>query len=155
MSLGIKCFNCSGDTITRIMQTLACSGRHTGEQHGVCLGAMTLHLQLVRSVLCSALNLIIYLSTPYSFIHVNTFSRPMKYSLLYHSCFDTSKSKCRQIPASLASKQTKQFQSIHLTFDAKNILFTCYISTHLIINTYHPCGRCLMHAYHLFLPLYK
>ena len=101
---------------------------------------------LVRSVLCSALNLTIYLSTPYSFIHVHTFSRPMKYSLLYHSCFDTSAVRSPQV---WPQNKQNNFQSIHLML--KIFYLHIYTSNH----KYYPCSRSLMHAYHLFLPLYK
>ena len=155
MSLGIKCFNCSGDTILRSCRPLIRSydhadpglaGRHTGKQHGVYLAAMTLHLLEVFCVPLSISLSIYQLHIHLSFIHVHTFSRPMKYSLLYHSCFDTSAVRSPQV---WPQNKQNNFQSIHLML--KIFYLHIYTSNH----KYYPCSRSLMHAYHLFLPLYK
>ena len=157
MSLGIKCFNCSGDTILdpTIMQTQACSGRHKGETtRGLFSSNDSPPAACQKCFVFRSQSRYLFInSIPFNF-HVHTFSRPIKYSppsYIIPALTQVSQSAVRSPQVWPQNKLHKQF-SIN-TFDAKNILFT-HLRTHLIINNY-PCSRSLMHAYHLFLPLYK
>ena len=134
MSLGIKCFNCSGDTITRIMQSSGLRWPPHGETTRGLLSRNDSPLAACQKCFVSR-------SQPHylfinSILHIH-----LSMSIHFH--------KCRQIPSNWPQNKLNNFQSIHLML--KIFYLHIYTSNH----KYYPCSRSLMHAYHLFLPLYK